>query len=333
MIKNTQKGFTLIEVLAAIAITLMIISSLMTTLWYTMEARRQVEILSEPLRDGPKILALIRRDLKALLTYNVKDYKVLWGRSFVIGGQDADRIDFITATDNMIPVQFDNEPLHADWCEVGYWVRQSDENPDLLELYRREDTFSDDEPFSGGRFTLLSKRVRSFNITYFETLGYNAEPLPEWDTSRKGTLPRRIRIDLSIEREAFSAESKLTEAEEYQGRIVNFRLEFVFEPWRKECMLQGNALAPLIPQGPPKMEESSGGGKGGRIGRDSGPKGRNGQPTGDKGYSGQIGGGSGGNQNFNFKGGGSLNLGDLLKKLGGGTPPPGGPGGLFGGGR
>ncbi len=336
MKRKETSGFTLVEVLVAMAITAMIVSAMMTTLWYAMKARREVEALSEPFRDGPRIMSMIRRDLRSLLTYNVKDYKVLRGINNSIGGQDADRIDFICATDSIIPRQYDHRPLHADWCEVGYWVRANPDNPDLLELYRREDVFSDDEPFQGGEFMLLSRRVRSFNITYFSELGHDAEPLDEWDTSQEGLLPRRIRVDLSLEREADTARTRLEEAREYEGRILNFRMEFVFPAWETECLLQGNALAPLIPPGPPKPEAE--GPKGGGVAdslKGAGPAGPG--PLGPgpgRGNRGARGGRPGSGSTVNFRGGGRANLNDLLKRLGAGGAARGGGGlgGLFGGG-
>ena len=335
MSKKKAGGFTLIEVLVALAITAMIMSAMMTTLWYAMKARQEVEALSEPFRDGPRIMAMVKRDLRGLLTYNVKDYKVLRGINNAIGGQDADRIDFLSATDSIIPRQYDSRPVHADWCEVGYWVRANPDNPDLLELYRREDIFSDQEPFQGGEFMLLSKRVRSFNITYFAELGHDAEPLDEWDTTQEGLLPRRIRVDLSLEREADTARYSLEEAKEYEGRILNFRMEFVFEPWQVECLLQGNALAPLIPPGPPKPEDEGKGPKGGGVAANmkggAGPAGPG--PLGPgpgRGNRGARGGRPGSGSTVNFKGGGSANLNDLLRRLGGGRGGAGGGGGAGG---
>jgi len=319
--KFAARGFTLVEVLVAMAITAMIVSAMMTTLWYAMRARQEVEALSEPFRDGPRIMTMIERDLKALLTYNVKGYKVLRGLNNAIGGQDADRIDFLCATDSIIPRQFDGRPVKADWCEVGYWVRANPDNPDLLELYRREDMFSDEEPFQGGEFLLLSNRVRSFNITYFSELGHDAEPLDEWDTTQEGLLPRRIRVDLTLEREADTARTRLSEAREYEGRILHFRMEFVFQPWQVECLLQGNALAPLVPPGPPKEDQGKEGPKGGGVAeslqglRGKGPAGPGPAPR----NRGSRGGRPGSGSTINFQGGGQANLNDLLRRLGAGS--------------
>jgi len=340
-----EKGFTLIEVLVAIAITAMITSSMMTTLWFAMRARKEVEALSEPLRDGPRILAMLRRDLQSLVCYNVKDYTVLRGTHAIRGGLDADRIDMITAVGSIYPHDFDGRSIKADWCEVSYLVKENTRDGNLLELWRREDPFADERPYEGGAFQLLSNRVHSFNITYFETLGFEAEPRMEYDTAKNGLVPRRIRIELELDRE--SNLDRMVEVEDYNDRRVKYRAEIVFPLWREESLLQGNLLAPLVPSGPPEAEtkDAEGGpagpaGPGGALaGGPKGPAGLPGGPGMKRGPRGDVGGPPGGgrprqprgNTPINFPGGGRTTLDELMRKLGAGGGGGGGLGGLFGG--
>ncbi len=346
-----QPGFTLIEVLLAVAITSMVMLAVGTTFRVTLEARYVIDELSESTAAGPRIMALIERDLRGLWTYDIKNNRVLVGRNRDVGSFEADRIDMLTTTDSVGYVLDDrNVPHQATTCEVGYWLKPNARYRDLIELWRREDPMIDSELTTEGRFQLVHDRIKSFKITYFRELGYGSEELHEWDSSLEDALPRRIKIEFTLERNR-SSRNIVDDAEvqDFEGAEKQYVRHIVLDS-RLMDVLQPNIA--MIPVRPPKPEDPNQGGGGGGTGGGGGPgalqglTGKAGDFQAQKGGNGQeidIGGNRpggnrpGGTRNPGTRNPGSgrppglpggFNLGDLLR--GGGRS---GGGGLFGGGQ
>ena len=207
MSRPANRGFTLIEVTVAVAILGVVVVLTLQNMSNTVRGRDQV---IEGLRK-PKVA-------NALLSPLVKDLRYLWfggltGNAGFLGrhqqiGQDADRIDFITArTARSVPLDADNrneDAPQAVLSEVGYAFRKRDDGK-YLELWRREDPYVDDDPTSGGEYTLIYDRVRSFKLTYFDRpseveAGKNLGS-EEWDSRQKRRLPYAIVVDITFDAE------------------------------------------------------------------------------------------------------------------------------------
>ncbi|MEY2714129.1 MAG: hypothetical protein RIT24_472, partial [Planctomycetota bacterium] len=161
-----ESGFTLIELLLAVLVTSMVMLLVGVTFSVTLQARDVVEELSESTADGPRILAMIERDLRGLWTFNIKNNKVLVGRSRDVGSFEADRIDMLTTTDSIGYVLDDrNVPHQSSICEVGYWLKPNQRYRELIELWRREDPMVDADLVTDGRFQLVHDSLKSFKIT------------------------------------------------------------------------------------------------------------------------------------------------------------------------
>ncbi len=348
----TMSGFTLIEVLLAVLIASMAMVAVSGAFISTMRTHYEIDNLTSSTADGQRILTLLERDLRGLWHYDIKQNRVLIGRNMDIGGYDADRIDLLTTTDAIGGV-IDNQMqlAYPSICEVGYWLKENKEIPGLLELWRREDPMVDDDLLTGGHFQLVSDRIKSFNITYYTELGYDAEPLDEWDSSREAKLPRRIKIDFTIHRKIGNRnEISGNEVEDYEKTLKTYTRYFVFDKRYTDILQAGVAMIPVVPS-PPGADDGQGGplgggGPAGMAGAEGGPFGAGGGPAGGGRGTGSRGGEQGdGTRTSGPRGGGQnggdrppppagntppIDLGDLLRGLGGG----GGGGGLpFGGGR
>ena len=337
--ERRNAGFTLIEVLLAVGITSMVMLTVGVTFRVTLEARDIVDELSESTAAGPRILSLIERDLRGLWTFNIKNNRVLVGRSRDVGSFEADRLDLLTTTDSIGYVLDDrNVPHQTTVCEVGYWLKQNSRYRDLIELWRREDPLIDNDLVTDGRFQLVHDRLRSFKITYFRELGFTSEELHEWDSGLEDTLPRRIKVEFTLERKRSSRNVvNDAEIEDCEGAEKTYVRHFVLDPALMDS-LQPNIA--LIPVRPPKPEDAAGGGGGGGGGGGlanlpsvgGGPNTATGdgdirgggRPNGDQSFAGRGGARPGGSPAGGLPPG--FNLGDLLR---GGTR---GGGGLFGGG-
>ena len=198
--RRARAAFTLVEVM----VVLLIVSAIMLAMTQLLEAARisrdTIHNIQETQLAGPAIMDLIERDLRALVTYDRPPDKLIRVRNRVVLGHDADRIDFVTATDSVVPVEIDRRWVRSDVNEVGYVLRASPRDDEFLELYRREDFFVDEEPFAGGAYTFLHDHVKHFDIQVFDEDGRDAKPLEEWGEREEQTgVPKRIEIRLTLE--------------------------------------------------------------------------------------------------------------------------------------
>lgn len=200
-----RAGFTLIELLVAMAIVALILTALVGTLQGTVKAHDDIEIEMAAVRDGPRILDMIERDLRSIHLFNLKDGNVLAGKSEHPSGLRGDRIDFVCEKDSArrLPdpsVKDDSGPGVASHVnEVGYRLRPSSFSQDFLELWRREDVFVDDQPFEGGVYEKVHDRITAFQITYIASLNDKSDELDDWDMTEKKKLPAAIHVHLELQ--------------------------------------------------------------------------------------------------------------------------------------
>jgi len=260
-----DRGFTLIEILLAVSITAIVMTTVTSAFLGILQAREEVRALSDSTSAGPRILTLIERDLQGLWHFNIRGNKVFLGSNRDISGFPADRLDFLTTT-NAIGAIDDGSgtPRNPTICEVGYWLKENDRYSDLRELWRREDPMVDDDLRTGGTFQLVHDRIKSFEITYFKTLGAKAEPLHEWDSSLQDELPRRIRIEFTVER-TLPNRNRVSglEAGSTAETMTKYTRDIVFDRRYPDILKAGIAMIPVLPPPPQGEQEAPLGGGGG----------------------------------------------------------------------
>ncbi len=197
-----RSGFTLIEVLLTLLIMAGIMMSLAQILTAARTSRDTIHNIQETQLAGPAILDMIERDLRGLTVYGRPRTEQLRVKNRVMLGMDGDSVDFVTTSDTLAQHVIDDRFVRADWCEVGYRLRQSPSSDQFLEIFRREAFGVDDQPFDGGNFVLLHERVKSFDVQCFAADGPDEDPIDEWGTDRNeeaSGLPARIEITLVLE--------------------------------------------------------------------------------------------------------------------------------------
>ncbi len=202
-----SSGFTLFEVLMAMAILGVLLSLLYMTFHQSMAAIAQTEERAEVTRQGRMVLERMTADLQGAFLPAQQQQLLrpayvygLVGKSTKEGDYFRDRIDFTASTPPY--AVFDRGA--GEIVEISYFL---DHAPGAkgLTLFRRQDLPGDGDLLRGGRTLAICDRVRGLNFVYFSREAVkekNAEGRKDWDTvqgAQSKQLPRRIAIELALE--------------------------------------------------------------------------------------------------------------------------------------
>lgn len=203
MTRRPARGFTLIEIMVTIFLVALIVTFVYQMLANAIRSRDEIRDGLE----GPKletaILDEIIRDLRFVYfrAGQLPADAGFWGRDRKVAGREADRVDFLTCRrSRLAQLEDTNQSLvNAPLIEVGYACRDSEKYPGLIELWRREDYFVDDDPTDGGRYDLVYDKLWVFNLQYYppgEDRTQNDAALEEWDTKVQHKLPYAIVVTM-----------------------------------------------------------------------------------------------------------------------------------------
>lgn len=196
-------GMTLIELLAASAVLFLLFTAVYALVLSSLRMREGVEQASRPFAVGPVVMQRVTEDLRNALVEPFTDKDAFRGATESVAGETVSNVDFITSVPSRTLVEIDDEWVESGYCEVGYKLRRSEQDSDLMALYRREDFGVDDKPFEGGKFYKVCDRVRSFRIDYFkddpgDPGGDDAEGEEEWEGKKERRLPWACRVSLVL---------------------------------------------------------------------------------------------------------------------------------------
>lgn len=201
-----RRGFTLLEVTVSVAILALMLTFLYQILAKTIQNR---DAMREEL-EGPKvetaILDELTRDLRFIYYRpgQLPGDAGFWGRDRTPNGLDGDRIDFLTCRPSRVAAleEASGAQANAPLIEVGWACRPSERYDRMLELWRREDYFVDDDPTDGGQFYLVYDKIRRFDLRYYAPTEERAEGdngLAEWRSTEAKKLPYAIVVSLQYD--------------------------------------------------------------------------------------------------------------------------------------
>lgn len=221
------RGFTLLEVMVATTVLTVVVMFIYQVLQNSVRGQNMVrEGLREP-KITNAILGQIFRDFRYLYWDGLKGNGGFVGRNRDVSGKEADSIDFVTARPSRTAHTFDEaarDEIPSPVTEVGYALRPNDENPEWLELWRREDWYVDDDPTGGGKYSRIYDKITRFNLQYFPTPedpeSASGKGFEEWDTRAKGKLPYAIVLTLEFDVEEQGPERDDVERETITRIII-----------------------------------------------------------------------------------------------------------------
>jgi general secretion pathway protein J len=220
-VTTARRGFTLIEVLIAVAIT-----SAMGVM--TLGAFRQVYRAQEIARaQGDRYagarLALTRLARELSMAFLSDHYDKYTSRAYrerptvFVGSED--QVLFAT----FAHVRLARDAKESDQAVVEYVVEASPDTAGEQALFRREKPRIDDEPERGGRKDLVADHVRGLRLEYWDTK--RKDWAREWTTRQlehKDELPSRVRIALEVTLADGRAETFTTETRIALTRPLDF---------------------------------------------------------------------------------------------------------------
>lgn len=209
------RGFTLIEVMVAIALMAIIMTLIWSSTSQSLRAKERVEGRDMVFHSGGTALRKISEDLvMAFLAGTVS--KPTGFQMAQSGGQgasspaavepfktffmgkdesEADELAFTSLSHQRL---FKNAK-ESDQCKVAYQVVPGEDDSTRMDLVRREDPWLDSTTEVKADPIVLVEGIRSFNVEYYEIK--KAEWVKNWNTEQQewqGRLPTAVRVSISF---------------------------------------------------------------------------------------------------------------------------------------
>jgi len=201
-----NSGFTLLEVLVAMALMVVIATSLYSSMYVAIRSKDSIEKAVVPYRYLNPAFDFLQKDLACALAPGevlAGDFQGVDSSSAGLGG--ADMLMFFTS--NYIPGQ---EEVACDIAKTEYFVEQTDGWQDPV-LVRRRTTNLLSPRTPEGKSEVICRGVRSFNLQYYD--GYEWQD--DWDsTTQNNMLPAAVLIRMTLKKPQASLDYQNQKAEE-----------------------------------------------------------------------------------------------------------------------
>ncbi len=195
LLRNARRGFTLLEVVVAIALLALIGVLTFETVANALDARDWLEKDDDANQSARIAMDRLHRDFElAWLTPNIQAVNT-FKTIFIAKNEDPDQIWFTSLSHRRIH----QNARESDETEITYWTEDDPNADNALVLLRREAPRIDQEPEKDGTILPLAYGVKTFNVRFLDPT--TNEWKDEWDTTGADTpyrLPRAVRIVLEM---------------------------------------------------------------------------------------------------------------------------------------
>ena len=181
---SARAGFTLLEVVLAIAIGALLLLAVHAVLVSADASRRAIERRTHASRSAAAVFSLMARDLAAATVY--RDVEVGFAGTREPGGNH--RIDFLA----LVRSEREVAGRSSLPTEVGYVALRDPAGGPRYRLYRREQFYRDGTPTRGGTLEPVCDDIVRFRARYHDGTSWR----DTWTESRR--LPRAVEVELVL---------------------------------------------------------------------------------------------------------------------------------------
>lgn len=191
-----KTGFTLIEVLIAIAILSGMVVAMVISTNQIMNSKEETEKLDDQSHSVFLALNRISSDLQMAFLVSGTDFLGTTGEMKIAFIGKEDQMNFASFS---LARYFKGEQ-EFDYGEVGYSIAASKNESREKSLYRREQKGFDITPEEGGISEPILENIRSIHFQYYDS--QKKEWLRGWDTTQldfSNRLPEMVKIEMEVE--------------------------------------------------------------------------------------------------------------------------------------
>jgi general secretion pathway protein J len=172
--RSPRLGFTLLEVMVAVAVTAMILSIVYSSFARTVESKEYVELGNEAYHKARWAMDKISMDLACAFVHpNKLSNTLFYAVSHEVNAMPMDEIHFTSFSH----VRINPMGPESDQCEISYKVAYSPDQQ-RFQLWRREDAVIDAKPLEGGEELMLLDGISAFNLRLYD----GTEWQEQWDS-------------------------------------------------------------------------------------------------------------------------------------------------------
>lgn len=187
-VMDTNNGFTLMEVLIAIAILAIVLSTVYESFVQTRKAIGKTEASIEELRGVRAAFSRIMQDISMAFLVKDNDSTFFTGKDDYSEGYPSDSIDF-TSYGNRIR---NKDAKESDQAEIGYYLKRGNEGGAVL--MKRIKKRIDASPGYGGDSFEITEDIVGINFRYLD----NDSWVDSWDSSVNKTIPQAVEITIIV---------------------------------------------------------------------------------------------------------------------------------------
>jgi general secretion pathway protein J len=192
-------GFTLLEVLIAVALSALLLITVYTTYFAIARSIDTTFETQELLETGRVLVQMIKRDIRGI---NAGRFPLI-STTQDLDGKPATEISFVTSA------RSSTNPFNL--TRVGYSLVQDTQGEPVL--VRKEASNPKEDFITAGNAFEVSRLVSSFQLSFYN----GTEWVDQWDSRSTGKLPKQVRITLELSdgkenRETITAEEGIPSA-------------------------------------------------------------------------------------------------------------------------
>lgn len=202
--RSAARGFTLVEVMIAIALLAVVSASLITSFTTSFETKQRVTAVNERYHEGRQTVTRMARELRMAFIRPEVPEELRQEDPMMITRFEGreDQLHFATTAHLRIHAG----AKESDQAEIAYYLGRSDRDSGYegRTLFRRESKRVDNRPERGGYIYPVVDGVKEFKIEYWDDSGGLGDD--NWrrtwnshDDPKEPLLPARVRITLELE--------------------------------------------------------------------------------------------------------------------------------------